>query len=407
MMPKNRVTPVFNSQRIIGKNVLINAMRDKFIQASKDEEARLKTLDVSVENATLIEAEGDIQNLTRSIHELLELTECNFIPKMNTLHELLNSLEVVDWLDDAERGAIERFNIALKEFVISAEELNLENTIHDDDSIFNMAQRLSDKINGPAFKQYFQAMAAMAVFLSEITKLEAKHKEKMLQFTTDKLKTLTENPYNYMAVVKQNRIDSYATQPMQMTMRYKDLYERILKYTSRAISANPLNDETNTILPSVTKASKFCADRAQLTNKLTDVYETNTQEAKTSGAHEKPVKTTNNPLIALGAVIQRLFKKDERAAPAEKIPQTAQPSPTKTVDHTSGKTSKEQLAPREIITEPRRKPSQKEEAFFEILSPTGTVNHKRRSSGIEQSSETTSKDTATADSEEIKLKTIQ
>lgn len=90
---------------------------------------------------------------------------------------------------------------------------------------------------------------------------------------------------------------------MQMAMGYKDLYERILKYSTRAISANPLNDKTNTALPSVTKASIFCAERAQLTNKLTDVYETNAKETKTRGAHERPPKTANNPLIAFGAAI--------------------------------------------------------------------------------------------------------
>lgn len=76
--------------------------------------------------------------------------------------------------------------------------MNLENTIDDDESIFNLAQRLPEKIDGPAFKQNFHAMVAMALFLSEITELEAKHKEQMLHFTTDKLKTLTVNPYNYM-----------------------------------------------------------------------------------------------------------------------------------------------------------------------------------------------------------------
>ena len=433
---RERVIPVFDKKALDEKAARIDSMKDKFIRLSNTEQDRIETLDVSDENTALIKSEKNKRQLIGKVFELLKNTEVVVIPQMKFLHEMLNSLVTVDWLNDTEIQKIKEFNVLTEQMILEADNVNLMDVIsNDNDSIFTQTEKLSQKVTGDDFPAYLQALTMMSAIMSDLTLIKMHHEQKMIEFVTEQTEKLKQEPYNYQTSITTS-LDHYTIQPLQTTVRYNLFYNDILEYIKRAIKPNAQADEAKAVLASVEQAHELCKGQAKKTNEIRGEYEKHnpSQTIIAKEANTQSKSTNYAPMIAsvtigvalgvglafgllalgvfppiglgvlaltiitasyygviggvLGTVFPKLFKKDEPTTGAQNTKPMIEDAPKrKRVNVTSISVGLPSSQPPIEPVEPRIKPLRNTAAFFEPIQRTDSDEKKRRSSGIGSSPE--------------------
>ena len=267
-MPTERIIPPFNKTALDEKIALIKSIKEKYIAPSQQEIAALSSTPAE-ENTRLIEAEKNKIQLARILLELLETTETVFIPKMHFLHQVLSAIDLdsVEWLDDSEKRTLGSFNLLLQELIENTSNLlNLSAAISGDGDIFSLTYRVSEAINSNAFKQYFQAMSMLSVFLTDMQAMQQKHPNEFKELYTTEGTKLIKPPYNYKADEDSYLTMGYIVLPMQMTLKYSLFYNGIKKCTLAAIQDDPENTETQAAHTAAADADQFLRNKSIATN---------------------------------------------------------------------------------------------------------------------------------------------